>query len=162
MWWMSSPWRLSRSGWTKLWATWSSWGCLCSLQGSWTRWPLKVPSNSNDSMILWLTGTWLKALVLRQLLFLSISSVFSKTKSKLFHIYMCLCIWTQNLRYFLIYNSEKLKENRLFPLSLCFLVWYLLLNNNFWELSHLGKMYKKTTKTKQTKLEVFCPDLSFF
>ena len=27
--------------------------CPCSLQGSWTRWPLKVPSNSKDSMILW-------------------------------------------------------------------------------------------------------------
>ena len=26
--------------------------CPCSLQGSWTRWPLKVPSNSKDFMIL--------------------------------------------------------------------------------------------------------------
>ena len=25
---------------------------LCSLQGSWTRWPLKFSSNSKDSMIL--------------------------------------------------------------------------------------------------------------
>jgi len=25
--------------------------CPCSWQGSWTGWPLKVPSNSNDSMI---------------------------------------------------------------------------------------------------------------
>jgi len=31
-------------------ATWSSCGCPYSLQGSWSRWPLKVPSNS----ILWL------------------------------------------------------------------------------------------------------------
>jgi len=26
--------------------------CSCSLQGSWTRWTLKAPSNSIDSMIL--------------------------------------------------------------------------------------------------------------
>ena len=26
--------------------------CSCSLQGSWTRWPLRVPSISNNSMIL--------------------------------------------------------------------------------------------------------------
>jgi len=25
--------------------------CPCALQGSWTRWPLKVPSNSKDSTI---------------------------------------------------------------------------------------------------------------
>ena len=35
------------SGWTGLWATWCS--CRCSLQDNWIRWPLKVPSNSNDS-----------------------------------------------------------------------------------------------------------------
>lgn len=32
-------------------STW--WSCSCSLQGHWTQWPLKVPSNSNNSMILW-------------------------------------------------------------------------------------------------------------
>ena len=42
------------SGWTGLWAVWWSCRCPCSLQGSWTRWPLNVPSNSNDSMRLWL------------------------------------------------------------------------------------------------------------
>ena len=26
--------------------------CLCALQGSWTRWPSEVPSNSKGSMIL--------------------------------------------------------------------------------------------------------------
>ena len=31
---------------------WLSCGCPCSLQGSWTRWPLKVPSNSKHSVIL--------------------------------------------------------------------------------------------------------------
>lgn len=53
-WWMSHPWRHSRSGCVGLWAT--SWSCRCcySLQGSWTGWPLKIPSNSNDSTILWL------------------------------------------------------------------------------------------------------------
>ena len=31
---------------------WWSCGCPCSLQGSGTRWPLEVPSNSDNSMIL--------------------------------------------------------------------------------------------------------------
>ena len=44
------PSRHSRSGWTGLWAHCSSCRCPCSLQSSWTRRPLKVPSNSNDSM----------------------------------------------------------------------------------------------------------------
>jgi len=52
MWWMFCPWRHSRSGWMGLWATWSSSRWPYSLQGSWTRWSYKVPSNSNDSMIL--------------------------------------------------------------------------------------------------------------
>ena len=34
-------------------STWWSCGFPCSLQGSWTRWPLRVPSNSNKSMTLW-------------------------------------------------------------------------------------------------------------
>ena len=47
-----------------LWASWSSRKCPCSLQGSWTRWLLRVPSSSNCSMILWKyfsisLGTWL-------------------------------------------------------------------------------------------------------
>ena len=32
-------------------STWWSCRCPCSVQGSWTRWPLRVPSNSNDAMI---------------------------------------------------------------------------------------------------------------
>jgi len=47
-------WKHSRSGWTRLWATWSSWRCPCSLQDGRTRWPLKVPSNPKYSVILWL------------------------------------------------------------------------------------------------------------
>jgi len=35
-----------------VWVTHSSWRCPCSLQGSWTRWPLKVPSSPNYSIIL--------------------------------------------------------------------------------------------------------------
>ena len=35
-----------------LWATWCNCSCPCSCQGSWTRWPLKLPSNS----ILWFYG----------------------------------------------------------------------------------------------------------
>ena len=36
----------------RLWAPWSSCRCPCSLQDSWTRWPLEVPSHSDDSMVL--------------------------------------------------------------------------------------------------------------
>ena len=50
--WMSHPWVLSRWGCIRPWATCSSYACPCSLQGSWTGWPLKVLSNSKDSMIL--------------------------------------------------------------------------------------------------------------
>ena len=52
-WEMSHPWKHSRPGWTGLWATWSSWRCPCSLQGHWTRWSLKVASNSKHSVSLW-------------------------------------------------------------------------------------------------------------
>ena len=34
-------------------STWLSCRCPCSLQRSWNRWPLKVPSYSNDSMTVW-------------------------------------------------------------------------------------------------------------
>ena len=37
---MPHPWRHSRSGWMGLWAPRWSCGCHCSLQGSWTTWPL--------------------------------------------------------------------------------------------------------------------------
>ena len=40
------------------WAPWLSCRHPCSLQGSWTRWPLRVPSNSNDSVILWFYDCW--------------------------------------------------------------------------------------------------------
>jgi len=51
---MPHLWRHStRPGWSRCWATWWSCGCPCSLQGSWTRWPLKIPSNSKDSMSVW-------------------------------------------------------------------------------------------------------------
>ena len=53
MWLTPCHWRHSRRDWTRLWAAWSICGCPCSLQGSWTRWHLKVPSNSKRSMILW-------------------------------------------------------------------------------------------------------------
>jgi len=45
------PWKHSSSGWTRLWATWQSCRCPCSLQGSWASWPFRVPSISNDSVI---------------------------------------------------------------------------------------------------------------
>ena len=42
-----------RSGWTRLWATWSTCRCPCSSRGSYIRWPLKVSFTSNDSMNLY-------------------------------------------------------------------------------------------------------------
>jgi len=39
---------------TSGWATWSSCKCPCLLQGIWTRWPLRVPSNTDNTLILWL------------------------------------------------------------------------------------------------------------
>ena len=50
---MSHPWKHSRSGLMALWGTWSGWRCPCSLQGVWTRWSVKIPSNPNYSMSLW-------------------------------------------------------------------------------------------------------------
>jgi len=46
------PCRQPRSGWTGLWALLELWLSLCTA-GSGTRRPLRVPSNSNHSMILW-------------------------------------------------------------------------------------------------------------
>ena len=40
-----------QAGWAL--SAWWSCRCPCALQGGWTRWPLRVPSNSNDSLILW-------------------------------------------------------------------------------------------------------------
>ena len=51
-WWMPHPWKHPRSGWMGLRATWSRCRCPCSLQGRWTRWPLRDSSNSNEYMIL--------------------------------------------------------------------------------------------------------------
>lgn len=50
---MSHPWKHWRSGWTGLWATWASWSCSRLLQGVWTQWPLKLLSNPNYFMIVW-------------------------------------------------------------------------------------------------------------
>lgn len=44
---MPHPWKHSRPGWIRLWATSSS----LRLQGGWTKWPLKVSSNPNYCMI---------------------------------------------------------------------------------------------------------------
>ena len=50
---MLHPWRHSRPGWTRLWTAWFSCGYPCFLQGSCTRWLLKVLSSFKDSVILW-------------------------------------------------------------------------------------------------------------
>lgn len=34
-------------------STWYSCRCPCPLQGSWTKWPLRVPSSLNYSVVLW-------------------------------------------------------------------------------------------------------------
>lgn len=59
---IKKPWRHSRSGWIWLWASWLSCRHLCSLQGSCMGWPLRVPSNSENSMILWFKPAWAAAL----------------------------------------------------------------------------------------------------
>ena len=38
-----------QAGWAL--STWWSCRCPCALQGSWNRWPLRVPSNSDDSIM---------------------------------------------------------------------------------------------------------------
>ena len=63
-WWMPSAWRHPGPDWTGLWVICWSCRCPCSLQKSWTGWPLRVPSNSNDSMVLWIyyrysMNTWI-------------------------------------------------------------------------------------------------------
>lgn len=45
-----------------LWAPWSSCRGPCSLQRSWTKWPLRIPSNSNGYMILW-NDDWLHPMI---------------------------------------------------------------------------------------------------
>ena len=55
---MPHPWKHSKSGWTGLWATWSSWRCPCALQEGWARWPLKVPSNKNYLVIQSVLEVW--------------------------------------------------------------------------------------------------------
>ena len=39
----------------RLWAPWCSCGCPCLLQGSWTRWSLRMPLSSDNSVILLLS-----------------------------------------------------------------------------------------------------------
>jgi len=46
MWLMPCPWRLPWWGWIRSWVTWSSCACLCSLQGSWTRWQREGKKNT--------------------------------------------------------------------------------------------------------------------
>lgn len=83
---MSHPWRHSRSGWTGLWAP-NRAVDVHSLQGDWTRWPLRVPSNSNDPMISSLAPRnhrallWLIALSCQLLThLLSLPSMFTTTQ----------------------------------------------------------------------------------
>jgi len=54
---MSHHWKCSRPGWMGLWVTCSTGRCPCSWQEVWISWPLKVPSNSNHSMIQWFCDT---------------------------------------------------------------------------------------------------------
>jgi len=59
-------------------ATWSNCRYLCSLQGSWTRWPLRVPSYSNNSAILFL-GTFEESQICSLNFQLSLSDRFMKS-----------------------------------------------------------------------------------
>lgn len=55
MWWRPHPWRHSRPNLMEPWAMQSSWRCSWSLQGSWIRWSLRIPSNLVHSVIMILT-----------------------------------------------------------------------------------------------------------
>ena len=50
---MPPPWKHSRPGWKRFWATWSGGRCPCSWQRSWNWMICKVPSNPKRSMMLW-------------------------------------------------------------------------------------------------------------
>lgn len=52
-WWMPCPWRCPRSGWIGLCALMELKVSLFTA-GVWTRWPLRVPFHSNDSVMWWL------------------------------------------------------------------------------------------------------------
>ena len=124
LWLKPCPWRLSRPGWIKPWATWSSCGVPvhCRVVGSDGH--LKVPSNSKDSMILSLHNIYclpgmndfvihtnfclslyqfLKSLeysffVLRFLLLLT--SFWNTGKTiRVFLLLQCTCFEKQNLRF---------------------------------------------------------------
>ena len=51
--WLPSPWKCSRPGWMRLWATWSGGSCPCPWQGGWNEIIFKVPSKPNNSVFLW-------------------------------------------------------------------------------------------------------------
>lgn len=55
---LTHPWKRSRPSWMRLWAACSSGRCPCSLQGTWTTWPLKVPYHTNHCMILRNWNMW--------------------------------------------------------------------------------------------------------
>ena len=77
-------------------STWLSCRCPCSLQRSWTRWPLKVPSNSNNSLIFLFCLSW---------------TCFCRTRSfhviSFFKTHLCLLSSTK-LSQFPPYSSELL------------------------------------------------------
>ena len=50
---MPHSWRHSRSGWMGPWAAWSSEWQLCPQQEGWNEVIFKVPSNPNNSVVLW-------------------------------------------------------------------------------------------------------------
>jgi len=59
-WWVIHPCGHPRAGWTGLWAPDGAAGIIA---GSWTRSTLRVPSNSNNPMILWIIKTCLGVVV---------------------------------------------------------------------------------------------------
>ena len=79
-------WRYSGSDWMELWAPWSSCRCPSSLQGSWTRWPVRVPSKSDDYWI-----PWHALYNLRQKIIL----------------YLCVHTWNHNIHFMKWYFSLK-------------------------------------------------------
>lgn len=140
--WMSHPRIHSRSGWTGHWAPDLAVGFLAHHRGSWTRWPLKLPSNSDGSMIVQLVKTQLslKLSVFFRLMFLLFLRWSQLGTSKILHALSTLQqIWSHSIsftftalqRYQQCCSWEQISEAR-------------LLNYWYWSLCKLTRIEWET------------------
>ena len=82
-------------------STWWSCRCPCSLQGSSTRWPLRIPSNSNDYMVLWFYDPRLCGFALANQLKVELcNTTLNQKELVIFKLILCLlCIFTTSSSY---------------------------------------------------------------